>query len=308
VVAVDEVLVRVLALAQEQQSTVELAQMKACGASRTWVARRVSEGVIVREGPSAYRVAGVRRTFETRAMAAVLSARAPALVSHRSAAYLHGFERMAQPGRVDITVPRHRRPRTRTGVTVHESRAFELAGATVLHRIPATGVARTILDCSPIVPAPIRLLDEALRRRMVTWDDLWGCYLDHNVAGRREVVPFRRILLERDGNTPAGGDFARIMATVLKSAGLPQPTFEHRVIVNGHEYYLDLAWPHRMVAVECNDAGSHDTPKAFRRDPMKRNRCEAIGWRYLEFTWWDLVRNTAEVVAQVTAALGPLAA
>ena len=305
---VDEVLARVLALAQEQHSTVELAQMQACGASRTWVSRHVKEGIIVRAGPSAYRVAGVRRTFETRSMAAVLSARGPALVSHRSAAYLHGFERMGQPGRVDVTVPRHRRPRSRTGITVHESRAFDLAGATVRNRIPVTSVARTILDCAPLTPTPIRLLDEALRRRMVTWDDLWACYLAHNIAGRREVVPFRRILLERDGNTPAGSDFARMMAAMLTGAGLPQPAFEHRVVVNGHEYYLDLAWPDRLVAVECNDAGSHDTPKAFRRDPMKRNRCEAIGWRYLEFTWWDLVRNTAEVAAQVTAALGLLAA
>jgi len=58
-----------------------------------------------------------------------------------------------------------------------------------------------------------------------------------------------------------------------------------------------------MVTVECNDASSHDTPKAFRRDPMKRNRCEAAGWLYFEFTWWDMVHESAEVLAQVAAAL-----
>ena len=94
------------------------------------------------------------------------------------------------------------------------------------------------------------------------------------------------------------------MAEVLAGAGLPAPEFEHRVVVGGHEYYLDLAWPSRMVAVECNDAGSHDTPTAFRRDPMKRNRCERAGWRYLEFTWWEMVENPAEVIALVAAALG----
>jgi hypothetical protein len=93
------------------------------------------------------------------------------------------------------------------------------------------------------------------------------------------------------------------MAEMLAGAGLPAPEFEHRVVVGGHEYYLDLAWPGRMVAIECNDAGSHDTPKAFRRDPMKRNRCERAGWRYLEFTWWDMVQDPAEVVALVAAAL-----
>ena len=95
---------------------------------------------------------------------------------------------------------------------------------------------------------------------------------------------------------------------MLTAAGLPTPLFEHRVVVDGHVYYLDLAWPERMVAVECNDAGSHDTPKAFRRDPMKRNRCERVGWRYLEFTWWDMVDGAAEVVALVDGALGRAAA
>jgi len=247
-------------------------------------------------------MAGVPRTFKSQAMAAVLSSKAPALVSHVSAAYLHGFERVPEPGRVEITVPRHRRPRNRTGLRVHESLAYDLAEPTTRYGIPVTGVARTILDCAPMFEKPIRLLDDALRQRIVDWDELWRCYLGHNVVGRN-VRPFRQILLERDGNTPPGGEFARRMADMLVAGGLPAPMFEHRVVIDGHEYFLDLAWPSRMVAVECNDAGSHDTAKAFRRDPMKRNRCERAGWRYLEYTWWDMVEASVEVLAQVGAAL-----
>lgn len=298
----DSVLLRIQALAEEQHSVVDVDQMVSCGASRTWIARRTAEGFIVRDGPSVYRMPGVRRTFETSAMSAVLSARGPVLVSHRSAAFLHGFERVLEPLRVEITVPRHRRPRRRPGVRVHESLAFDLAIPVVRYGIPVTGVARTILDCAPMFEKPIGLLDDALRRRMVTWDELWGCYLAHNVAGRK-VRPFREILLERDGNTPPGGHFALRMADMLMAAGLPEPVFEHRVVIDGHEYFLDLAWPDRLVAVECNDAGSHDTPKAFRRDPMKRNRCQGAGWTYLEYTWWDTVHQSAEVLAQVATAL-----
>jgi hypothetical protein len=298
----DEVLARVQAYAAAQHSVVSSDQMTKCGASSTWISRLVEVGVIDRIGPSVYRMGGVRPSFENSAMAAVLSARAPALVSHRGAAYLHSFERIGAPGTVDITVPRHRRPRRRTGIKVHESLAFDLAEPTVRNGIPVTGVARTILDCAPHFEKPIRLLDDALRQRIVTWDELWHCYLSHKVVGRN-VGPYKEILLERDGNTPPVGEFAPRMAEMLTGAGVPMPVFEHRVVVAGHEYYLDLAWPERMVAVECNDAGSHDTPKAFRRDPMKRNRCERAGWTYLEFTWWDMVDSSAEVVAQVMAAL-----
>jgi hypothetical protein len=298
----DEVLRRVHARAEEQQSMINIEQMMGCGASRKWIERRTAGGLIIRDGPSVFRMPGIPRTFLSRAMAAVLSSKAPALVSHRSAAYLHGLERIDEPVSVEITVPRHRRPRARMGIRVHESLAFDLAEPAVRHGIPVTGVARTILDIAPMFHKPIRLLDDALRQQIVTWDELWACYLAHNATGRK-VVPFRQILFERDGNTPPGGEFARRMADMLTSAGLPMPVFEHRVVVAGHEYYLDLAWPNRMVAVECNDAGSHNTPKAFRRDPMKRNRCENAGWLYLEFTWWDMIHESAEVLAQVTAAI-----
>ena len=298
----DEVLQRVYERAAGQHSMINIEQMMRCGASRKWIERRTSEGLIMREGPSVFRIPGVPQTFLNRASAAVLSPKGPALVSHRSAAYLHGLERIGEPTSVELTVPRHRRPRARIGIKVHESVAFDLAQPTVRQGIPVTGVARTILDIAPMFEQPVRLLDDALRQRIVTWDELWDCYLAHNVSGRN-IVPFRRILLERDGNTPPGGEFARRMADMLTGAGLPPPVFEHLVVVNGHKYFLDLAWPRRMVAVECNDAGSHDTPKAFRRDPMKRNRCESAGWLYFEFTWWDMVHEAAEVLAQVAAAL-----
>jgi hypothetical protein len=271
------------------------------------VSRRTKEEHIVRLGPSIYGIPGAAVTFRSRAMAAVLSARSPALISHRSAAHLLEFERVFEPSSVDLTVPRHRRPRARERAKVHASLAFDLAAPTTVDGIPVTGVARTILDCAPGETRPVRLLDDAIRRRIVSWDELWGCYLSHNVVGRN-VRAYRDILLERDGNVPPGGEFARRMADMLVAAGLPMPVFEHPVVVDGHSYFLDLAWPERMVAVECNDRGSHDTPKAFRRDPMKRNRCERLGWRYLEFTWWEMVDESAEVVALVDGALGRAAA
>lgn len=303
----DRVLIQVQEIAEEQHSVVSVQQMLGCGANRTWISRRSGEGIIAKAGPSVYRMGGVRPAFLNRAMAAVLSCQGLAVVSHRSAAFLHRIEPVLEPLSIEITVPRHERPRRRTGVRVHESLAFDLAEPTVRQGIPVTGVARTILDCAPSFERPVRLLDDALRQRLATWDQLWGCYLAHNVVGRN-IRPYKEILLERDGVTPPVGEFARRMGEMLVGAGLPRPVFEHRVVVDGHEYYLDLAWPSRMVAVECNDAGSHDTPKAFRRDPMKRNRCERAGWLYLEFTWWDMVDNPGEVLALVAAALERAAA
>ncbi|MGH9000097.1 MAG: hypothetical protein ACRDY7_11985 [Acidimicrobiia bacterium] len=269
------------------------------------MSNREREGYLTRVAPAAYRVWGVRRAFENRAMSAVLSARGPAVVSHRSAAWLHGLEPVTKtvPGFVDVTVPRHRRPRHRAGVTFYETSAFELTGTVVRNRIPVTGVARTILDCCRLLGDPISLLDDALRQRLVAWDELWECYFAHKTQGRRGLNRYRAILCERDGNTPPAGEFARRMGRVLTAAGLPQPVYEYPITVDGHDYRLDVAWPELMTTVECNGDGTHITPRAFRRDPAKRNRCELAGWTYLEFTWWDLVRDPAGVIEAVRRAL-----
>src|ERR1044072_2381527 len=160
-----------------QRSMINIEQMRDSGASRKWIERRANDGLIIRDGPSGFRMPGVPRPFAS-------PAAGRALVSHRSAAYLHGFERVLEPLTVEITVPRHRRPRHRAGIRVHESLAFDLAEPTERQGIPVTGVARTILDCAPMFDRPVGLLDDALRRRIVNWDELGRCCLGHTVAGR----------------------------------------------------------------------------------------------------------------------------
>lgn len=301
----EDVLLLVERVAREQFSLISWAQLMEAGADKHWVRWHERRGYLTRVAPGVYRTWGVRRSFENRALSAVMSARGPAVISHRSAAWLHGLEPVlgTVPGFVDVTVPRHRRPRRRAGITFHETKAYDLIDPIVRNRIPVTGVARTILDCCRTVDEPIRLLDDAIRQRLVTWDALWRCYFAHRVQGRRGLNCFRDILLTRDGNTPPGGVFADRMAEVLAAAGLPRPVFEHPVVVFGHTYLLDLAWVPQLVAVECNDNGSHLTAKAFRRDPIRRNHLDLAGWTCLEFSWWDLVEEPGGVIEQVRLAL-----
>ena len=95
----DNVLARVHALAEAQHSMISLDQIKGCGGSGKWAERRALEGLIVRDGPAVFRMPGVPRSFLTDAMGAVLSCRGLAVVSHRSAAFLHGIEPVREPVR-----------------------------------------------------------------------------------------------------------------------------------------------------------------------------------------------------------------
>ena len=305
----EELLCELEATAGDQHAVVTWDQLLAAGATRQWVHRREHEGYLVRIAPAAYRFTGSQRTWEMRASAALLSARAPALISHRSAAWLHGIDEH-RPGIIDVTVPRHRRPKSRPGVQFHESRLFDVAEASAQVRdgLAVTGVARTILDsCAalPSLPERLDLFDEARRLKLVDWDELWDCLLIHTGRGRPGLRRYRDVLLTRDGTAPAGTKFARRVGTLLEGAGLPSPVYEHPVDHPEGRYFIDLAYPApRKVAVECIGRIGHDFERAFESDPVRRNWLQLMGWIVLEVTWRRFVNAPETVVAEVARALG----
>ena len=307
----EEVLWKVEQVSREQHSIISWQQLLECGASRQWVHRREQEGFLTRIAPSVYRFVGGIRTWKMRASAALLSAAAPALISHRSAAWLYGIDEH-MPGIIDVTVPRHRRPKSRPGVQFHESRLFDVAEATAGLRdgLAVTGVARTLLDSCGELPGlaeRLDLFDEARRLRLVDWDELWDCLIVHTGRGRRGLRRYRDVLLTRDGTAPAGTMFARRVGLLLESAGLPAPLFEYRVEHDEGTYYIDLAYPGvRKVAVECVGKIGHDFEGAFEADPVRRNRLQLLGWIVIEVTWRRFVNAPAAVVEDVRRALaGP---
>jgi hypothetical protein len=309
---VEEVLWQVEQVARDQHSIISWDQLLGAGATRQWVHRREREGYLTRIAPSVYRFIGGKRTWNMRASAAVLSARAPALISHRSAAWLYGIDEH-MPGIIDVTVPRHRRPRARAGVQFHESRLFDVAAASAEVRdgLAVTGAARTILDSCSVLPTfadRLDLFDEARRLKLVDWDDLWDCLIVHTGRGRQGLRRYRDILLTRDGTAPAGTKFARRVGLLLGSAGLPTPVYEHPVLYHDdlHDdlYYLDLAYlTPRRVAVECVGKIGHDFERAFETDPVRRNRLQLLGWIVIEVTWRRFVNAPEEVVAEVRQSL-----
>ena len=294
---------------KDQHSIVTRRQLRAAGDSDDDVDHELAIGRLIREAPGAFRPWGVKRSWHLRASGALLSARAPALISHRSAAWLYGIDEH-RPGIIDVTVPRHRRPRARPGVQFHESRLFDVAAekAEIRDGLAVTGVARTILDsCSELPGLPERLdvFDEARRLKLVDWDELWECLVVHTGRGRRGLKGYRDVLLTRDGTAPAGTKFVRRVGLLLESAGLPTPVYEHPVAHEGGSYHLDLAYFRpRRVAVECLGRIGHDFERAFEMDPVRRNRLQLLGWIVIEVTWRRFVNDPESVIAEVRQALG----
>jgi len=295
---------RALARASTQHGLITTAQCRELDISPHVLHRLAAKGVLAREAPRLYRVAGVPRTWHGRALSAVLAAGPGALVSHRSAAFLWGLEGFAAPGRVDVTVPRHRRPMARPGVVVHQSRDLDLADPRRRWNVPVTGPARTFIDVAAVADelTVLRALDELRRLGHASWADVWSALFRHAGKGRPGIAPARAALHERAGKRVPDTEFARLFLRMIAAAGLPEPRSEVDVAVAGHRYRIDCAYPEHRVAIELDGQG-HDEPVQIEADARRDGHLASAGWMTLRFSWRRFSREPDGVLADVRAAL-----
>ena len=178
------------------------------------------------------------------------------------------------------------------GVRQHRTRFLAREEVHRLRGIPVTTVARTLADCSGRVRADElgRIIDDALRRKMLQLSELVRCHR------RRSTAALGRVLAERAPHyDPGGSDRERQVARVLVAAGLPPPVQQHRVVVAGRTFFLDHAYPDERIAVEFDGWDAHGTFEAFHGDRERARLLVAAGWRLVVVTARttpaDLVRD-----------------
>jgi hypothetical protein len=256
--------------------------------------RRVAPGVFV--------IAGHPDRWETRALAAVLSA-PQAVLSHRAAAAVHelaGF----RPAAIEVTAPRWLRPRRRD-VVVHESLDLTSVDRIVRAGLPVTGVARTLIDLGAVVhPRRVSIaLDDALRRGLVAMPALLERFRAVARRGRRGVGTMRRLLEERaELGAPPASPLETRLVDLLLDAGLPRPVSQHEVRDGGFVAYLDLAYPEVLLALEADGEAYHVGVERFRYDRRRQNRLELLGWQVLRYTDDDVRHHGGRVVDEVRTA------
>ncbi len=91
----------------------------------------------------------------------------------------------------------------------------------------------------------------------------------------------------------------RLMRRLMKSAGLPVPLTNHRVL--GRE--RDFAWKPERHVVETDGWAAHGTRASFEEDRRRDAELVAAGWTVQRITW-DQLRDKPEwVAARIAAAL-----
>lgn len=186
-------------LAERQHNVISLPQLQLCGLSPSAVRQRVATGRLTRIHRGVYAVGHGRLTKRGRWMAAVLAYGPGAVLSHRSAAALHGI-RPDNRAKTDVTLP-SRSARRRPGIDIHASTTLEPADLTTIDGIPCTRLARTLLDLAEAVDrrGVERAVDQAEVLRVF---DLRAVHeVLSRAAGRRGAGVLAAVLAEYDGPT-----------------------------------------------------------------------------------------------------------
>jgi hypothetical protein len=296
----------VAAIAARQHALFTRQQAFTAGLSRHGLEHGAAKGRYDRLGRGLYRMAGTLASWEQQVLAAVLGGGDGALASHRSAAALWNLDGYRR-GPVDISVPRHRRSWGQSGVLVHESTDLELAEPTKRQGVPVTGIVRTLIDLGCVVSEKrlLQAVDDAIRRRLTTWQQIAAMRGRHSRKGRNGVGKMRELLAERYGTTIPDSHFGRLVADLLVDAGLPTPVIEHNVYTENGLWLarVDLAYPDRLVAIELDSKKHHLHEEAFEKDRPRRNRVELAGWLVLNYTWQFYSRHPTQLCAEVAEAI-----
>jgi very-short-patch-repair endonuclease len=294
----------VAALARGQYGLVTREQAVAAGLPDVTLSRWIEAGRLEWLHPGVFRVAGAPATWEQALLAAVLAAGPGAAVSHRAAAVLWGLLEGEAP--VEITVTITHGPRLQ-GVVVHRSRDLGPEWIAPRQGIPVTNPLLTMVDLGAVLrPWSVEdALNRGLSKRLFTIPAIERARNDVGRPGRRGAGVLRQILDERalGADRPDGLLEAR-MASLLRQAGLGGWVFQFVVVDDMGRFVarVDFAWPDRKLVVEVDGFETHSSPAALQHDLDRQNALVALGHTVLRFTWADVVRHPAKVVAALCTA------
>lgn len=293
---------RVRLIAQRQRGVITRRQVLATGFTEDRLRHRVASGAWRRLDRGVYLVFGDATPH--RLLAAAVFA-LPAVVSHASAAQLHGLEGPHYPT-PEVTVP-HRMSNRFAGVSVHESTDLDPEHIVEVDGLPVTSVARTIFDVA-IRLRKLRLrrmVDDAFVRRLATPSDLRTMLGMLGRRGRPGTAAIRALVQDLEERYVAPeSELERRLLEVLEQAGLPPPEQQMRLPwrspVAGR---IDAAYPSARLIIECDGRRWHTLAESFERDRRRDNLAQLAGWTVLRFTWEDVTRRPLETVQQIRHAL-----
>lgn len=275
-------------IGRRQDGVVSVAQAVESGLSLWQISRRRAQGRYQRSRRRTVVFGGVPPTWRQAVRIAQLAAGTGVAISHSSVARLYGLE----PGYTDedcleVSAVLKRKVRLE-GVRAHRTRTWEEGDVIERFGFTVTSPLRLLIDLSSRlgVAGTGRLLDEMLRRKLATLQELADRLPTLRPAPGRSVRVLRLVLAQRwKGYDPGESTLEARLIRVIKRKKFPLPVQQHRIRDGRFKARLDFAYPDVKLFLEGDGFGFHSTASDLDNDSRRRNELVVRGWLPLTFTW-----------------------
>jgi very-short-patch-repair endonuclease len=294
----------VVTRAQARAAGLSDAQVRSLLRRRSWNSPRRSVlsplGPRGGEGPAA-------SSDEVEATAAAV-VRPRTVISHDSAAVLHGIPLLRPPKRPTLTAGRGSgyQTCTREDVRIHVAGLWR-ADVDAWFGAPVTAVARTVMDLARLrgVAQGLMAADAALHEQLTTPRELRAAL--RRQRGWPGVRRARQVVEAADGL--AESPLESLTRLCLREAGLPAPELQAWVDTPGGRYRVDFLWRGQKVILEADGMAKYaGNPTALADEKRRQEHLERAGYRVIRVLWEDVVRHPAQTAARVRAVLTAAAA
>jgi len=252
-----------LILMSVQEGIADRDQARRAGFSDRQIAHRLNSGRWQRIYPGVYATFSGRPSREACLWAAVRRVGEDALLSHETAAEVHGLIDRPLGESIHITVPLRRRPaqlRSARGITVHRSDQSrpQFYGP---FKLPRTRIEDTVLDlvcASPDFDRGYAWISRAVTRRLVTAGALRAA------VAERSRIRWRKWLNDSFDESRDGVQSAlelRYARDVERAHGLPAPQRQARRQINGKTHFKDNWYPEYRLAIEIDGPAYHQNER-----------------------------------------------
>lgn len=236
------------------------------------------------DGPALYRI---------RIAAAVQSRPPGVVVSHTSAALLHGMDLGdVSLERVHLT-RNHASGGGRTAEVHVHATPFDATDVVMVGGLAVTSPARTVVDAARIstFDQAVVVGDSALHRRLVTLDEILA---EVGRAGpRKGIAKARRAADFLDGRSESPGEsLSRIR---IHQHDLPSPELQHVLHGSTGKFLgrVDFFWAGCGVVGEFDGMGKYgadsgEAAAAVHREKLREDAIRDAGYEVVRWTWRDL--------------------
>ncbi len=288
--------IRLALLASEQWGVVDIADLRRCGLDKHAVARRVRAGRLHPIHKRVFAVGHTNLPQQARILASVKACGPDAYASRSASGELSKQIVLLGDRRPDVLVlgaTTRRHPEIR----VHRTTRLDPRDVTRIQGIPATTVARTLVDLAADLTYEQlrRATREAQAQRLVALPQLVETLA--RLRPCRGAVNLARIVAT--GPAPTRSELEDVVLDLMLRGGLEHPDVNVPIHAGGRRIVPDFRWPEQRLVVEADGARFHDGEIAREDDVERQALLEAAGERVIRVRW-------EQAVCRESQTLGPL--